>query len=542
MTYPSTIAGEANVPAPTKTFGVFYSIATSLFFAFLSVLLFLRIMNFEMRRDEQLYVPPIKLLDGAALYSDFFYNHPPGSAWYFYGVSKLVGPSHLLLSGRVGVFLAWILFAVVVVGVVHALTRSGWVTVCVVVLSLVNELFLTQTGVGATNNFLPWPFALLGLSLFLLALRNERRRAMLVALSGFFLALAVSFKLSAIAFIPAVAIAAFLLPQSLRLKERLVQVVAPLTVGGLIGGAPILFYLLRDPQLLLAHVVRYHTGPHPQYWRLASGDGEGGAMSLAQKLALAQEIWLAPAVAVALAALLAVALTVFSRRAESRTPEPGMRRGELLVLLGVVLTSIAMSFVPTPGFPQYFAPPLICVPLAFGLFLETLGPTSLPSVRPILLSAAVLALAVNAPRLGQYIGKAVHPAQWTTMRVHEAGMTIAERMQAAGVSGKVATLSPIYPLEGGLDVYPELATGPFAYRTASVTSPELAKYYRMTSPETVGALFDQEPPAALLLGFDDELEKPMRAYAESHGYVLSAPLGFKDRYGTPVLYLKPASS
>lgn len=264
-------------------------------------------------------------------------------------------------------------------------------------------------------------------------------------------------------------------------------------------------------------------------------------MSLAQKVVLAQEIWLAPAVAVALAALLATALTLLTRRADNTEAAPRMRMEELLVLAGVLLCSFALSFVPTPGFPQYFAPPLVCLPLAFGLLLEALGPRALPMMRPILLSATLVVLAINAPRLGQYLGKATHPQQWTAMRVHAEGVAIAERMRAAGVSGKVATLAPIYPLEGGLDVYAELATGPFVYRTADMTSPELAKYYKMTSPSTIEALFEKDPPAAFLLGFEEELEKPMRAYAESHGYVQSASLGFRDRYGVPILYLKSAT-
>ena len=99
------------------------------------------------------------------------------------------------------------------------------------------------------------------------------------------------------------------------------------------------------------------------------------------------------------------------------------------------------------------------------------------------------------------------------MRVHAGGRRHCARLAAAGVSGKVATLAPVYPLEGGLEVYPELATGPFAYRTADITAPELAKYYRMTSPTRIGALFDADPPAALLLGFDRALEAPMLAYA-----------------------------
>ena len=65
----------------------------------------LRVLNFPMRKDELLYVPPIRLLDGARLYDDFFYNHVPGSAWFFYGLHKLAGTDHLLLTGRIGVLL-----------------------------------------------------------------------------------------------------------------------------------------------------------------------------------------------------------------------------------------------------------------------------------------------------------------------------------------------------------------------------------------------------------------------------------------------------
>lgn len=543
MTYPAGFATGAKVSSQRRPVELLSYVAIALFFLIIFSLVFLRVMDFEIRRDEQLYVPPIRLLNDHALYGDFFYNHPPGSAWFFYGIGKLSDPSYLLLSGRLSVFVAWIFLAVAIGGVVYALTRSLWASVCVVVLSLLNELFLTQTGVTATNNLLPLPLSFLGLSLFVFALRKERRRAVLVTIAGFSLALAMSFKLSAVAFIPPVAAAAFLLPRSLNLKDRIVQVASPLLIGGLLGGIPILLYLVKDPELFFAHVLRYHTGPHPQYWRLMRGGGEGGAASLAQKLALAQEIWLAPSVAVALTALLAVAFTAYARRAEDAALDWKAWTGEFLVLAGALFCSVAFSFVPTPGFPQYFAPPLICLPLAFGLLLAAFGPAeALLSARPILLAATLVVLAVNAPRFGQYIGKAPHPQQWTVMRVHEAGMTIAERMQAAGVSGKVATLAPVYPMEGGLDVYAELATGPFAYRTADITSPELAKYYKMTSPTTIEALFEKEPPGALLLGFEEELEKPMRAYAERHGYAPSSPLGFRDRYGMPILYLKPAAA
>ena len=60
----------------------------------------------------------------------------------------------------------------------------------------------------------------------------------------------------------------------------------------------------------------------------------------------------------------------------------------------------------------------------------------------------------------------------------------------------------------------------------------------MTSPTRVGKLFDADPPAALLLGFDPVLEAPMLAYARSNGYVPAPDFAVSDRYGTGILYIK----
>jgi hypothetical protein len=511
-----------------------------------SVLIFLalalRILNYEMRKDELLYVPPVRLLEGSALYSGFFYNHTPGSAWLFYGVGKLTGGEHLLLAGRLGVLLGWIAFIAVIGGLSYALTRSRRASWCIVVLTLANELFLTQPGMTATNNLLPLPLSLLGLGLFLLAVRDDSARPWLSAGAGCFLALAVVFKISAVAFILPVAVAAFLLPRALAFRDRVLRVVVPVALGGLAGGLPILYYLATDPVRFLAHVVRYHAGPHAAHMRMPGIADDGAAISPAAKLMMAQDIWLSAGVAVALVALVALGLVLWGGRPLMRSGPlaAGVTRAPILFVVAAAACAILFAFIPTPGFPQYFGPPLICIPLALALLFGELGPDRQRQFETVLLAAAVVALVVAAPRLGQFLPRAPHPERWTALRVHQDGRAIAARMADAGAAGKVATLAPIYPLEGGLAVYPELATGPFAYRTGDMTPPELAAQYRMTSPKTVGALLQADPPAALLLGFDAELEQPLRAYAEANGYRPVTDLGVRNRYGEAVLYLRPA--
>jgi hypothetical protein len=523
------------------------SMLLALFLALVSVVLAaglaMRVMNFEMRRDEQLYVPPIRLLADQQIYTDFFYNHVPGSAWLFHALATASGSDHLLATGRFGVLLGWVLMVAAVAGVTYGLTRSWLVAWCAVVLTFVNDLFLTQPGMTATNNFLPLPLSFLGLGLFVLGVRGGRARPLFVLASGLFLSLAVVMKVSAVAFIPAVALAALLVPRAIGLGARLVKVVLPLAVGGIVGGLPLLMLLATDRERFLAHVMRYHTGPHVRFWQQPGAQDEGAAVSSGAKLILAHDVWLAGGVAFAVAAVTMLLLIALRDRDKTWPPR---RDGSPAELFAVALLAFGfaavMSFVPTPGFPQYYAQPLICLPLMMAILFGSLGPEARGWAKPALLGLTVLVLVAGAPRLVQHLPKAASPGKWLVNRVHRDGVAIADALAKAGAAGKVATLAPVYPLEGGLSVYPELSTGPFAYRTADITDPEIAQYYRMTSPTRIGALFDAEPPAALLLGFYPDLEGSMRDWAAANGYRPVPDFSIDDRYGKLDLLVRSAGA
>lgn len=514
-------------------------LAVALLASLLLLCIAIRLSNYELRRDEELYVPPAQLLANYDLYRDFFYNHTPGSAWLFRAITQLTGSDYLLLNARLGVLAGWLLLAGSIGAISFVLTRSVLASSCIVILSLANELLLAQTGMSATNNFLPLPFSFLGLGLFILGVNKGYARPLMLALAGVCLSAGVVLKLSAVAFIVPVAIAAFLLPRQIGIRLRLTQVVAPLLAGGLVGALPIFWYLISDPARFLANVVGYHLGPHLQYFATPGASDENAAVSLGAKLALAYDVWLGGAVAVSLAALLTLVLMVRRWSADLDSARWLVPSAPVAIVLAAFASSAVFSFVPTPGFPQYFAPPLVvCLPLGLALLFARLAPEARPKVLPALVAAATVLLLVAAPRLLQHVGSIVRPQNWTVARVHTSGVDMAKRLAAAGVHGKVATLAPVYPLEGGLDVYLELATGPFAYRIADMTAPELARYYKMTSPTKITSLLDADPPAALLLGYYPALEEPMLAYARSNGYVAVPDFAIVDRYGTGTLYVR----
>jgi hypothetical protein len=482
------------------------------------------------------------LLSDYKLYNDIFYNHTPGSAWLFHGITNGFGTDHLLLAARLGVFAGWAIFGISLIVVTFKLTRSPAMAGLAVLLIMANEALLNQTGMTATNNLLPLAAAYLGLGLFLLGVANGQTRPALIASSGLALSIAAVFKANAFVFIPVVAIASLLLPREAMLVQRLKRVVAPLAVGGTIGALPVLIYLIADPNRFLAHVIGFHTGPHVAYWaaQTASSD-EVVAMTAGSKALFAYGIWFSGAnlVFIFLAIFLTTCLVMSepAKRAAYR-----IFSGRMVLVLASFLAAICMSFVPTPGFPQYYTLPLVCAPLVLAFLYAELDTTGKQQAQPGLIAASLVILLVGLPQLVQYVPRLAYPSRWTVERVHNAGTKIAQQMLKGGVSGKIATLAPIYAIEGGLDVYPEFATGQFAYRTAEFADSSLRQYYRTTSPSEVGAFLMADPPAAILVGFEPKLEAPLIKFAEQNGYRRIDNLDITDRYGKAVLYLRPSAT
>lgn len=497
----------------------------------------LRCFNYDLRTDESMYVPPIRLLDDFSLYTDFFYNHVPGSAWYFHAIGLVTGSDHLLAIGRVGVLVAWVTMIAAIFLVVRRLTRSAIMAGGAVVLTLANELFLTQPGMAATNNFLPLPLTFLGIALFLMAVQAEKGTPRLAFLAGLCLAAAASFKISAAAVIPVIAFASVLLPLNLGIASRLWRTTLPLAAGGIIGALPILFFLLSDPEKFLAHVVGFHTGPHVKFWMDAALDSRP-AVTFAEKALMAHSLYLGSAVLLAIGAVVILAF-LFAQEPAKPAGRGAPPRHLIYVVAACAAVAAVMALIPTPGFPQYFTPPLICVPLLLALFYIGITPQHRSAAETVTLGLAFVALIAAIPRMAQDMQTIAAPERWTVGRVHDSGVEIANRLRGAGLTGKVATLAPIYPLEGGLPVYLELATGPFAYRSMDLADPQLTAHFRATSPTNLIALLEADPPAAVLIGFDRELERPMRIFIDKYRYRVSPDLGIKDRRGTPVLYLRP---
>lgn len=487
--------------------------------------LFGRIMGYDLRRDEFMFLPPAALLDDYRLYDQLFYNHVPYSAWLFRGVHMLLPDLGLLAAGRLTVFAAWLLLLGGAGWLGWRLTRSAVVAAFCVASLLTADVLLGQTGMAATNNLLPLPFAMLGLGLIAVSLSEGELPFGRLFIAGVMLSIAAGFKVSAAAIIPAVAVACFLLPQDLSLPQRTRRLALPVALGGAVGALPLFWLLVTMPDRFMAHVLGYHLGPQVAYWQANMSAEPGLALTLEAKLRLAQTMWLSGTSLLALFVMLLALVLAWHRLT-----------GAVAMVAAATISAAAMGFLPSPGFPQYFAPPLIGLPLLTALLVGRLDPAERARLVPGLLVACALMLTLAAPRLAPGLRALHDPDRLTPARLAAGAQALND---ATLTPGPVATLSPLYPLQAGLPIYPEFAAGPFAYRVADVTPPGLRALYVMAGPRDLEALFAATPPAAILTGFDPGLERALVAYARRHGFQATVLPALNDRYGQGTLWQRP---
>ncbi len=81
------------------------------------------------------------------------------------------------------------------------------------------------------------------------------------------------------------------------------------------------------------------------------------------------------------------------------------------------------------------------------------------------------------------------------------------------------TLAPALALEGGSQIYPLLAGGPFPLRVAPLLTPEQQQAYDLVAADQLEPWLASQPPDAVLTGVHDEdlvTEAPLVRYARSH--------------------------
>ena len=130
---------------------------------------------------------------------------------------------------------------------------------------------------------------------------------------------------------------------------------------------------------------------------------------------------------------------------------------------------------------------------------------------------------------GPLTNSALHrPDKWKTVRLRRDALKLRDRIG----SGSVLTLGPVEAPEAGFDICRPLSTGPFAFRVAKFIEPQKRQGLEIIAPEDLGQSLQTEPPAAILLGYEPELESSLGQAAKEWGF-REYTLGTKRRLWLP---------
>jgi 4-amino-4-deoxy-L-arabinose transferase-like glycosyltransferase len=513
------------VSSPRKLPRLFSFIMSGAFFLGVSCLLLSMSVQKELDHDEHQFIASGELLVTQFLlpYEHYPYFHMPNLAFVYAMLFRYT--RCLLLAARVlSVVSALLSLAVIFCVACHVFRECHYrirflIAAGSVMALITNPLFIYTSG-RAWNHDMPVCLTLLACVLLCHGTRQPKPSKW-VFLAGVLLGTAVGTRLSfGPAIIPFVGLLWLDRCGAVDRAER--TSILAFAFGVLLALLPAGSMLWEAPkQFLFGNIV------YPQLNALYNREvGHGMAMTAVGKLIYLTVILRNPSTLVLILSWLY--LIWWAGRAGLRTRMRDHREVAFLVILIPFL--LIGSFAPTPSHYQYFYAPLPFLMLAMLYGSAARGGLSARMKGWLAIGvAAMVASSIYGLTTYRHLANLLSPGEWVPMKAHGLGGEIAAR---AG-RGKVLTLAPIFPLEGGAEIYPEFATGPFAWRTARFVSGERRAECKMISEEDLRQFLAKEPPRAILLGFEGGLEAPFLSYAVQRGY-RSLPLS-----NGAVLWLSP---
>jgi 4-amino-4-deoxy-L-arabinose transferase-like glycosyltransferase len=464
-------------------------------FAFCALLVWATATRSGLNHNEHMYVAAARLFGQLHLYSDYAFLQTPLLPMVNSALFAIAGNEHLLLVARIHAAL-WALAAVFAVyAIAWRMTRSRTVGAAAALAFGTHPLFLVNV-MESSNYVMPLALTLLSFAALVLAAddaASARLRSLACGMCGLSIGLAVTCK----------SFYALLAPGLLAIAWIACGRIPALCwlAGAALGVAPVLYYLISDPEAFYYGNLGYHVANTD--WRESVGSKL--PMTLGKKLQFVRTLWHDPLwIGATLYCLGAVG--VVRRRAI-----PIERRRMFVSISALVLLGFVAALLPTPAFDKYFV-----LPFAF-LLLAAVAAIGMDAMWPRSSFIALCVLcAVTAPATAHFSRQLRERPTWA--RVEHEAHKLDDTLDCSE-STYVATLSPILPLEAGCSIYPELATGPFAFRVADDSSHDSQEELNVVGRLRLESFLESKKPRAILVGFEPNHDTFFENFAEQRGYV-----------------------
>ncbi|MHC4691355.1 MAG: glycosyltransferase family protein [Planctomycetota bacterium] len=198
--------------------------------------------------------------------------------------------------------------------------------------------------------------------------------------------------------------------------------------------------------------------------------------------------------------LVAICLVVLILLDRRKLELPNLRNAILAFLIPVIFLIIAI-LSPEVLYENFaMLIPFIIISLAYPLlYLRKLGMKStygpFRAASMVLIACAFTSVASNQLLLLR-LTRISRPQIWIPMMVHQISEEVAQKSKEPKL---VVTLAPLYALESGCDIYPELSTGWDGCKIASTMSASKRKITNTVDAEAFKDMLKETPPSAILI-------------------------------------------
>jgi hypothetical protein len=462
-------------------------------------------MSKPLGRDEQMYCTAgVLLAQGKAIYRDFSYpSQMPCHPLLYAALFRAFNTQHYLLVGRLTSVVCDILVMFLIVAIYRRVFRAFKTSGILLglagaVLYVFNPLVDYANGY-AWNHDVVILCVILSLWLFVSCDWARHSKPWRVAAIGALLTLATCMRITTV--LVQVVFLCFLLARpASSVKDRLKNIV-PFLIGTAVMLAWPVFVIVRAWRAFLLNLVRIPV---------LYGEWLRAISMVHNKPKLIISCLSEPGYLLLIVTAICLCLMAFHQR---RRMTASHKRSMLLVAL-LVLTFFVIALIPPTMWRQYLAMPVpfLIVSLAYPLVCirSAVGDTSARRhfrIAGALTVVCVIVAVVSHPMALYRTPVLLVPESWVPVRVHRISEDIFEQ---SGEEKRVLTLAPLFAIEGGCAVYPELAAGSIVYRIADSLSPAERALTHTAGPETLGPLVESEPPSAVVLGVEmDFLEAPL---------------------------------
>ena len=463
----------------------------------LSLAILANSMTKPIGRDEQMYCTGgILLAQGKMIYRDFSYiaqmpYHPLLCAALF----KIFGTTHYLLVGRILSALCDILVVICIVGiyryVFHSFPVSGLLLgLAASVLYVFNPAVDYANGF-AWNNDIVILCVLLAFWLFISIDFDRKSKYWRIAAIGALLTFAACMRITT-ALIQVLFFAVVLVQSADSIKQRLKTALPFLIASAAVLIWPI-WTIVLAPRAFYLNLV---------WIPMLNSEWLHQTGMVHNRLALILSSATTPGylVLILIAAYLCLAIARYRRRLNiTNKTDPAFA---IMLTLAFFIIASAMPMT----WKQHFAMPVPFLVICFAyplMYLTELISQAAPDKRfntaAIVVAACTFVAVASHPLVLYRIPQLLDRKNWVPLHLHRISQDIAERAESPKL---ILTLSPLFALEGGSNIYPQLSAGPFVYRIADFMNPQDIEITKTVSPKMLEELLENSPPSAVVIGFE----------------------------------------